>query len=553
MIPGSQRALLAADRAIGAGNFLHRLLTYERDLDGPILSLDHDWTDAEGAVHRSLSLRDLKHVADAFASRCHALGVRPRDPVGVYVERPMDVLASHLALTGLGAIPVLVHGRLAPALAADYLRRVGVVGLLTDRAHLDAARALPEAGRDLPFITAIADLAMVSGASLPTRYPYAHQDDDPVLVTHSSGTTGVPKPVLMQHQSYFYGVRYRLRLPTPQGMDRRMLSALPPQHAAAIMTIMMALAHGVPIRLVSSQSADAVLDEIERFKPGMVSAFASTFADMTERDLGKRDLSSVSLWWSTGDAAHESHINRLALAGSHHQVEGGVRQLVPGSTVIDSLGSTEMGFMHFAKVHRAGTAVPERCLGAPLSFVDAAVLSEDGQALGPYHVGRLGVRSPCVTSGYWNDSVQTWRSRVGGYWLTGDLVYRDDGGQFYHLDRVTDAIETETGTLYSVLAEEILLRAHPEIADCTIVGVAGEGGRVEVSAFVSMRTGEIVDEEVLRRRANVALEQHEVPVLAGVVQVRSGDIPLGVTGKVRKSMLRERLQATGAAGRSDET
>lgn len=524
MIPGSQRVLLAADRGVGAGNFLHRLVTYERDLDRPLVWLDGEWTDAEGGVHGSLGLRDLKRVADACAARFHALGVKPRDPVGVYVTSAMDVLACHLALTGLGAIPVLVDGRLEPELTAAYLRRVEVVGVVADAPRLAAARGFPEAGLELSFVTTMADLATVAGPSLPAWYPYAHGDDDPVLVTHSWCTSGLPRAVLMQHQSYFFGVRHRLRLPTPEGMRDRMLTALPPQHAAAIMTIMIALAHDVPIKLVSSQSADVVLDEIEAFEPSMVSGFAPTFADMSERDLTRRKLSSVALWCSTGDAGHETRIAKLSLVGTHHEVEDGLRTRVSGSTVIESLVSTEMGCMHFAKVHRAGVTVPERCLGRPLRFVDAAVLTPDGQCLPPYRVGLLGVKSPCVSTGYWNDSARTWRSQAGGYWLTGDLVYRDESGRFYHLDRVTDAIETSGGTLYGVLAEEVLLRTHPELADCTIVGVPGPDGGLQARALVTMRAGEPADtsgsdDEALRVRANATLGRHGMPPLASLARV----------------------------------
>jgi acyl-coenzyme A synthetase/AMP-(fatty) acid ligase len=553
MIPGQQRALIAADRTIGAGNFLHRILTYERDLDEPVFWLDRDWTDCDGGARRSFSLRVLKQVADAWAARYCALGVRPRDPVGVYTDTAMDVLVNHLALTGLGAIPILVNGNVEPPVTAAYLRHAGASGLITDRAHIDAAERFSESGLELRFLVTTERLAAVPEGPLPRWYPYRHHDDDPVLVTHSSGTTGMPKAVLNQHQRYFYGVRYRLRLPPTQGMGDRMLSALPPNHAAAVMAIMIAVAHGVPIKLVSSQRADVVIAEVEEFQPSLVAAFSGTFAEMAAQDLSGRGLGSVQLWWSTGDAAHESHISKLATTGSHYEIEGGVRTRVPGSIVVDSLGSTEMGFMHFAKVHRPGATVPERCLGRPLNFVDAVILSDDGDQLPPYRVGRLGVKSPCVTTAYWNDSIRTWRSQQGGYWLTGDFVYRDEEGQFYHLDRVTDAIETEGGTLYSVLAEEILLRALPEIADCSIVGVPAAGGRMEAVVCASMRADADVDSEHWLRQANLALEGHSMPPLARFLQVGLDDIPLGATGKVRKYLLRERVEELVSASGGSAT
>ena len=64
------------------------------------------------------------------------------------------------------------------------------------------------------------------------------------------------------------------------------------------------------------------------------------------------------------------------------------------------------------------------------------------------------MRAPTITPGYWNDSLLTVRSRLAGYWLTGDLVYRDGNGELFHVDRVPDAIKTRSGMVYSLVVEE---------------------------------------------------------------------------------------------------
>ena len=66
-----------------------------------------------------------------------------------------------------------------------------------------------------------------------------------------------------------------------------------------------------------------------------------------------------------------------------------------------------------------------RCVGRPLDWVDAQILGENGEGLPPNVVGRLGVKAPSVTTGYWNNSLLTFRSRLSGYFLTGDLAYKD--------------------------------------------------------------------------------------------------------------------------------
>src|SRR5207248_2322197 len=131
----------------------------------------------------------------------------------------------------------------------------------------------------------------------------------------------------------------------------RILSSLPHSHNCAIAYLMMALLSGTPVYIASDHRGAAVLRAIERFRPGMVVSFPQTYVEMTECDLDACDLSSVSLWFNGGDAAHESHIRALIRHGSH--LENGRR--VPGSVFVDGMGSSEMGFSLFRNVHTLQT------------------------------------------------------------------------------------------------------------------------------------------------------------------------------------------------------
>jgi acyl-coenzyme A synthetase/AMP-(fatty) acid ligase len=151
----------------------------------------------------------------------------------------------------------------------------------------------------------------------------------------------------------------------------------------------------------------------------------------------------------------------------------------------------------------------------------------------------LAVRSDAVAPGYWNDSDTNYRSRLSGYWLSGDLAYRDEENRFFHVDRIVDAIHAPSGTGYSVLMEETLLLGVPGIVDCAVV--AGKDGDVTVPIAV-VRAKDGVPAEDLLRRANSALREIGQPELA-LLQVVTGDedLPTGATGKVLKRLLRERF------------
>ncbi|MER5866283.1 class I adenylate-forming enzyme family protein [Kitasatospora sp. NPDC002040] len=535
----SIRTLLADDPDVGTGNVLTSRIALGIGLDDPLLTFDTPVDDH--AAWAPFTLRELDRSVRARAAALHALGVRRRDPVVVYATAAADHVLSFLALARLGAIPALLNPKVEGERAARYISRLGAVGILTDAEHRAEL-----AGHD-PVAPLLADTSEL-GAGDPDAAPepYRHSADDPVAITHSSGTTGLPKAVVHSHASLYASIRHRAALPRAQGTDR-MLSVLPAPHAATLIAVNLALSTHGQLALLSQQSGAATLDAIESWRPHSVVGFAATWADLAHHDLAARDLDTVSFWWNTGDCAHEAHIRRLIATGSRETVTREGRSRVPGSVFIDGLGSTEMGHSHFFITHTLGTEKYGRCVGRPHTFVDCEVVGPDGEPLGPGEVGELATASPTLAPGYWNDSVTTYRTRLRGRFLTGDLMYRDEEGYYYHVDRLVDSVDLGDGKrLYTALSEERVLARVPDVLDCTVVAVK-DGDRVVTDVLLILqdgadpgadRTGEVV----------AALDEHTGATVRSVLVVKGDDIPLGPTGKVRKVLLRERYLAS-VAGR----
>ncbi|OKI18453.1 class I adenylate-forming enzyme family protein [Streptomyces sp. CB03911] len=534
----SIRSLLADDPQVGAGNVLTSRIALGVGLDEPLLTFDTPVD--EHAAWQPFTLRELDRAVRARAAALHALGVAPRDPVVVYASDAADHVLSFLALARLGAIPALLNPNLDGERAARYINRLGAVGILADAEHL-AALAGHETGA--PALPEIATLGAGDPDAAPE--PYRHWSGDPVAITHSSGTTGMPKAVVHSHAGLYAAIRHRLSLPRPQGSDR-MLSALPAPHAATLIAVNLALSTQAEIALLSRQAGAGVLDAIESWRPRGVIGFAATWSELAHHDLAERELDSVALWWNTGDCAHEVHIRRLIATGSRETVTRQGRGRTPGSLFVDGLGSTEMGHSHFFITHGPGTERYGRCVGRPHAFVDCAVLGPDGEPLGPGEVGELGTSSPTLALGYWNDSATTFRTRVRGYFLTGDLMYRDEEGYWYHVDRAVDSVELGDGKrLFTAMSEERVLAACPEVVDCTVVAVK-DGERVVTDVLLQLAAG--ADPATDRtKEVTAALDEHSAATVRQVLVVEGDRIPLGPTGKVRKVLLRQQYLDSVAA------
>jgi acyl-coenzyme A synthetase/AMP-(fatty) acid ligase len=559
MIDKAERALICADPELGAGNVIHRLTAYGRPLDEPVLETDGTWQAPDGSRPTTLTLGRLHEVVETYAGWYATQGVRPRDPVAIHSSSSTEYAVHFLALTAIGAIPSFVNGNLPPEIAREYVLRQGVVGAVTDEEHRDVFTGLG-------FHGTAADVRPAHRESLPWGYPYRHHATDPVIISHSSGTTGLPKGVPHTHQTLIHAQVHRLRISSGTDM-RRVLVALPGAHNAAIATLLYCLLLRTTMKLLSSQRGADVLDAIEDFAPTTVLGFAGTFGDMATQDLASRNLSSVEAWFNTGDAAHEAHIRALVAHGSHQEIGRDLhRRRVDGSVFVDGLGSSEAGYSIFHNRHTRDTGAFSRCVGKPISFAEAAVLAEDGTPLPAGQIGRLGLRSPTLTPGYWNDSLTFHRLRLGGYWLTGDLAYRDEQGNFYHLDRAPDAIRTAGGIVFSTRTEELLLRELPGVDDCTVVGVAPEGvradwdgdGVADAYALIQVADGggaATMDDDELTALVNAALGAAGQPPVRRALRMGADDVAKGATGKVLKRVMRDRfarLIADGGTARHSE-
>jgi acyl-CoA synthetase (AMP-forming)/AMP-acid ligase II len=153
-------------------------------------------------------------------------------------------------------------------------------------------------------------------------------------------------------------------------------------------------------------------------------------------------------------------------------------------------------------------------------------------------VGLLGVITPSRTPGYWNNPRLTASFELNGFWLTGDVARRDANGNFYHLDRTVDVIDTADGPVYSLELEEVLIADCADVVlDCSVIGVPGHGGQVPI-AVVKLQAEADTTPEALLEKANKELAAAGRATLGAVLL--TDEFPLGPTGKVLKRELRTR-------------
>ena len=514
---------IIADQTVGAGNLFNRLAEIspaakERNifLDDPLPYIPHN----------PIALTDITSVSAKLSNWYVAQGVTTKDPVCLYLEDSLHYLVHYVALNNLGAIPVFINGSLDVKIATQFAQRTGSKLIITDSHRYENFVSAAKLHAYEPEITLLSDIDFQSFE--PVTKFYQHVARDMVLLAHTSGTTGIPKAVQFNHAGFFYGVRQQVK----KMFGNRIMNALPHSHASALSIMMSFTLRGATIKIQTRKAPLDALEAIEQFKPDFFVSFPKVYTDMCRYDFNDFDLSSIGYWLSTGDVNHQSHILKLMEQGSH-EFRG---EKKPGSLFVDNLGSSEFGFAAFRNVHSPEKQRFNRCIGVPFDWVSAAILSSKGEICPPHTVGYLGVASESVTSGYWNNTFLTEKNRMGNYWLTGDWAYRDEDGFFYHVDRITDSIQTPAGPVYSAQLEELLMSNFADLFDCSVVGVECENGETWPKVICEITETAKVDE--LREKIGNFLAGKGITKLAAI----SFDMKphfYGVTGKVLKRVLRE--------------
>jgi acyl-coenzyme A synthetase/AMP-(fatty) acid ligase len=524
------------DASLGAGNVLFWLLDRTGDLVSPQLLLDRPWIAPDGTSRTSLSLADLLEATAAYRHIYRERGVGPGSVVVIQVRTPIDAYLHWVALAANGAIAAPVNPNLSRDAVREYSRRIGASGIIMEGEAAVASRNIwwhSTAEEESP-------VRVTTGTGVfACEAEYAYRPDDIVLLCHTSGTSSPPRAVSCSHHGFMVGLRNQMCQPSPLS-GSAMLNALPVAHHSWFMTITWALLSGTRLVLASDQSALTLVTDVQRFQPSSIRSFSCTLREVARLNLQPGALRSVGLWMTTGDVSRRSDIAAVSPLGTHPVAGPNGVSCEPGMFVLDGFGSTELGHLHFSQLHAPGQVHEARCIGRPAAFATAAILDADGCQLPDGEVGYLAVRSEAVTPGYWKQPECTAKSRRAGFWITGDIGYRDEFGRYFHLDRCSDVIETPYGRVYSVLCEEELLRCIPEIERCVMLGRRGRDGTVRVVCLVeSEDSGR--DAAVWQRELNDVLARAALPPVAETVVLPPGTLPIGPTGKIRKFLARAEL------------
>jgi malonyl-CoA/methylmalonyl-CoA synthetase len=341
------------------------------------------------------------------------------------------------------------------------------------------------------------------------------------MIIYTSGTTGQPKGAVSTHQNIGAQIASLVEAWRWTPADHLLL-ALPLHHVHGVINgLCSALAVRAKCEILPAFDADIVWN---RLSSGEITVFTAV-PTIYNRLIASWESASPEVRRVRSDGARRL---RLMMSGSAALP---VRTLerwreITGYTLLERYGMTELGMALSNPL--AGERRPGY-VGQALPGVEVRLVDEEGREVIEGMPGELEVRGPSVCLEYWQRPDETQAAFRDGWFRTGDMAVCEQGA-YRLLGRTSVDIIKTGGYKVSALEIEEILRTHPAIAECAVVGVSDEDWGERVSAAVELRTGASLSLDELQQWAKVQLAPYKVPRALQAVPA----LPRNAMGKVVK-------------------
>jgi long-chain acyl-CoA synthetase len=485
------------------------------------------------------SYQRLSDEVDKLAAVLKAGGVKRGDRIIALMPNRPEYYVAYLGAAKVGAICATVNIDYTHAEIAHMVRHSEPKAIVTDAVGAEKfAQTMQTAGlAPVPLIHVervahgsrfYGDLAV----DLPSvDFEAVNGTEDGVLLCYTSGTSGMPKPILTTHAGEIWAAR-SFRSMWRFTWNDRVLVSLPLAWVYGLGTVSIpVLSGGGTVVLLPHFRPDTVCNAIIAQKASVfvgVTTMYRIIVDYASKLPTPPDLRSLRLAMTGGERRNEQTFEKF---------EG-----LSGVPVHDIYACSEarpiLGYDPLEDKRPV-----EGSAGILFPGVTAELRDDNGKVVAPGEIGELCVRSPNIFKEYYREPALTAQRRDPNGWvMTGDLFRIDDKGYWYIQGRKSADMINRSGSKVSPVEVEAHLSKHPQIREVVVVGAADPKYGEEVVACVVGDLEQASATDSVRAFCKDVLAEYKVPTRVLVLS----DMPYGSTGKIDRRRLTEMANKAGA-------
>jgi acyl-CoA synthetase (AMP-forming)/AMP-acid ligase II len=465
---------------------------------------------------REISYAALDATANAVARTLARRGFERGDRVAILSANCAEYLAACFGIMRAGLVAVPVNYQFPPKMIDFVVRNAGAKLVFCDgdrRAHCP------------PGISTVCfDVAGAIGfdqCNDPGIFTEVMpKANEPAMFLYTSGSTGVPKGVVLSHQSHIWVVETRL---AERDLSRqRYLIAAPLYHMNALALAQLAIAGFSTIVLLPSFTARRYIEAIGRYRCTWLTAVPPMIAMMLREIelLAATDLSSVEFV-------------RMGSAPVSQSLMSSLKRTLPQAAITNAYGTTEGGPVVFG-THPCGLPTPDMSVGFPHPKIQVRLVAGDERNA---NEGALEIKCPAIMLGYHNRPDIPIPITADGFYVTGDVFRLDENGFHYFIGRTDEMFNSGGENIYPSDVERMLER-HADVSQAAVVPVDDDIKGQKPVAFIIPKAGRHPSEDDIRQFALTNGPAYQHPRFVWIVD----KLPLASTNKIDRSALRRLAQ-----------
>ncbi|HEV7514223.1 MAG TPA: AMP-binding protein [Candidatus Acidoferrum sp.] len=495
----------------------------------------------DSSCGRRISYAEYGELVESVALGFVRSGLRPGEVIAIYLSNCWEFCVAYHAATLAGAIPTLLNPSYREREVRYQMENSGAVLLISDGpnvldlnfAGLPNLRQIYTTRQVAEGTLSFADLLKTSSSTLPM--PDESSSLTLGALPYSSGTTGLPKGVMLSHFNLIANV-YQFIAPntTELSADDTILCFLPLYHIYGLNVVLNpALVLGATLVLMPRFNLPNLLELMVSEGVTMMPVVPPALNALCQSAaLGQFPTQHRLRWVKTGAAPMARELARSFTAST-------------GVLVCQGYGMTEASPVTHVGYLRPELYRPDS-IGRPLVQTECRVIgdAENGSDHEELEVprgepGELVMRGPQVMLGYWKEPQATSAVLRDGWYWSGDIVMRDEQDFFYVLDRRKEMIKYK-GFPVAPAEVEALLQEHPAVSDCGVVSrpdsIAGEIPVAFIVLCPGVSSSRKLEEEICAFVAD-RLAHHKQPREIRFME----SIPRTPSGKILRRELRSLL------------
>ena len=408
-----------------------------------------------------LTYKELNKLGNRVARHlCDEIGLQKGDRIAIIAENSIEHFILFVAAQKTGIILVPMNHRLTSS-ELDYLLDITAPDLiLYDENHKNVVLNTPYINSKSKTVFSLNELQLYFDKKFIENRDdefiiYPLEEDDPIFILFTSGTTGFPKGAMYTHKMLFWN-SFNTAMSLIIDTETRTLNCMPLFHTGGWNVLATpVLHHGGYLVLTRDFNAKAILEIIEKEKLTLFMGVPTMLKMMADEETFKKtDYSSLHYFIVGGEAMPIPLIEKWSEQGVD------IRQ---------GYGLTEVG-PNLTSLHQNDAIIKKGSIGRPNFYVEIKIVDNQGEVIAANQRGELLLKGPMVTPGYWHDEIATNETIVNGWFHTGDVVTRDEEGYLYVVDRIKNMYISGGENVYPAEIERVL-QSHEGIDEAVVINV----------------------------------------------------------------------------------